>query len=133
MLLILAGNVIAAFGSFNSQELIVKGEIFQLQNIVTKNYFSNIPENYIRINDFWIEYGEKNHIEQFYSNLSILDKHGIEKIQKTINVNLEEHNENVDYKKTPLPKLRSIVEEKGLVKDASKLKKNELLKLLEVE
>lgn len=52
---------------------------------------------------------------------------------KTINVNLEEHNENVDYKKTPLPKLRSIVEEKGLVKDASKLKKNELLKLLEVE
>lgn len=52
---------------------------------------------------------------------------------KTININLEEHIENVDYKKMALPKLRSIVEEKGLVKDASKLKKNELLKLLEVE
>ena len=88
MLLILTGNVIAAIGSFNSQELIVKGEIFQLHNIVTKNYFSNLPENSIRINDFWIEYGESNNVEQFYSDLSILDKQGIEKIQKTINVNL---------------------------------------------
>jgi len=88
MLLILTGNVIAAFGSFNSQELIVKGEIFQLQNIVTKNYFSNLPENSVRVNDFWIEYGKNNNIEQFYSDLSILDKQGIEKVQKTINVNL---------------------------------------------
>jgi cytochrome c biogenesis protein len=88
MLLILTGNVIAAFGSFNSQELIVKGEIFQLQNIITKNYFSNLPENSVRVNDFWIEYGKNNNIEQFYSDLSILDKQGIEKVQKTINVNL---------------------------------------------
>ena len=88
MLLILIGNVIAALGSFNSQELIVKGEIFQLQNIITKNYFSNLPENSVRINDFWIEYGQNNNVEQFYSDLSILDKDGIEKIQKTNNVNL---------------------------------------------
>ncbi len=88
MLLILTGNIIAAFGSFNSQELIVKGEIFQLQNIITKNYFSNLPENSVRVNDFWIEYGQNDNIEQFYSDLSILDKRGIEKIQKTINVNL---------------------------------------------
>jgi hypothetical protein len=38
-----------------------------------------------------------------------------------------------DYKKYSLNKLRSIVSEKGLVKDSSKLKKNELLKLLGVE
>lgn len=88
MLLILIGNVIAALGSFNSQELIVKGEIFQLQNIITKNYFSNLPENSVRINDFWIEYGQNDNVEQFYSDLSILDKDGIEEIQKTINVNL---------------------------------------------
>ena len=88
MLLILTGNIIAAFGSFNSQELIVKGEIFQLQNIITKNYFSNLPQDSLRINDFWIEYGQNNNVEQFYSDLSILDKQGVEKIQKTINVNL---------------------------------------------
>jgi hypothetical protein len=41
--------------------------------------------------------------------------------------------EVLDYKKLSLNKLRSIVTEKGVVTDASKLKKHELLKLLEVE
>jgi len=52
---------------------------------------------------------------------------------KKININLEETNENQDYKKLSLNKLRSIVTEKGLSSDATKLKKQELLKLLEVE
>jgi hypothetical protein len=53
---------------------------------------------------------------------------------KTININLEEtQSENIDFKKLSLPKLRSIVSEKGLANDTSKLKKNELLKLLGVE
>jgi hypothetical protein len=53
---------------------------------------------------------------------------------KTININLDEiHADSVDYKKLPLPKLRSIVTDKGLADDASKLKKQELLKLLEAE
>lgn len=46
---------------------------------------------------------------------------------KTISIT-EEMDES--YKKMSLPKLRTIVVEKGLVNDASKLKKNELLKLL---
>ena len=50
---------------------------------------------------------------------------------KTININLEES--HLDYNKLPLPKLRSIVAEKGLSADASKLKKNELFKLLGIE
>jgi hypothetical protein len=41
--------------------------------------------------------------------------------------------EVLDYKKLSLNKLRNIVTEKGMVTDASKLKKHELLKLLEVE
>jgi hypothetical protein len=54
---------------------------------------------------------------------------------KTINIsNLEEvkTSDNIDYKKFTLNKLRSIVVEKELVDDSSKLKKNELLKLLGV-
>jgi hypothetical protein len=52
-------------------------------------------------------------------------------VLKTINIDLEEPQvESLDFKKLPLPKLRSIVAEKGLSSDASKLKKNELLKLL---
>ena len=40
---------------------------------------------------------------------------------------------NIDYKKFTLSKLRSTVVEKGLVIDSSKLKKNDLLKLLGAE
>lgn len=56
---------------------------------------------------------------------------------KTINISdLEEiknNNENIDYKKLSLNKLRSVVLEKNLVEDSSKLKKQELLKLLGAE
>jgi hypothetical protein len=58
---------------------------------------------------------------------------------KTISINLgdEETNkkENIDYKKLQITKLRSIIVEKGLTSnaEASKLKKNEILKLLGAE
>ena len=54
---------------------------------------------------------------------------------KSINITLEETKteQSVDYKKMALPKLRSVVAEKGLSSDSSKLKKNELLKLLGIE
>jgi hypothetical protein len=39
----------------------------------------------------------------------------------------------LDYKKQSLSKLRSVVVEKGMVSDSSKLKKHELLKLLGIE
>jgi hypothetical protein len=52
--------------------------------------------------------------------------------------NLEEYHkesesDTCDYKKMSLNKLRSVVVEKGLASDSSKLKKNELLKLLSSE
>jgi hypothetical protein len=72
----------------------------------------------------------ENSLENINSN--ILDISSSE--LKTININLEDsNNEIIDYKKLPLPKLRSIVLEKGLINDSSKLKKNELLKLLGIE
>ena len=56
---------------------------------------------------------------------------------KSININegnLEDKtNDTLDYKKLSLTKLRTIVSEKGLISDSSKLKKNELLKLLGIE
>jgi hypothetical protein len=45
----------------------------------------------------------------------------------------ESQSDAYDYKKMSLNKLRSVVVEKGLVSEASKLKKNELLKLLSSE
>ena len=53
---------------------------------------------------------------------------------KTINIHLEESkNDATDYKKLSIQKLRSIVAEKGLAEDTSKLKKQDLFKLLGVE
>ena len=45
----------------------------------------------------------------------------------------EESKEILDFKKMSIPKLRSIVNERGLSTETAKLKKSELLKLLEVE
>jgi len=55
---------------------------------------------------------------------------------KSVNITLEENEpeaEPLDYKKLSLNKLKSIVLEKKLVTDASKLKKPDLLKLLGIE
>jgi len=75
---------------------------------------------------------EKNDIEeQKNEEINILDLN-----LKSINIsNLEEvkNPNSIDYKKFTLNKLRSTVVEKGLVDDSSKLKKNELLKLLGAE
>jgi len=46
---------------------------------------------------------------------------------------LEEPNKKPEYKKMSLSKLKEVVVEKGVVTDASKLKKNDILKLLGVE
>ena len=47
--------------------------------------------------------------------------------------NVKNLNVVFDYKKASITKLREIVEQKGLSSDTSKLKKHELLKLLDVE
>jgi len=56
-------------------------------------------------------------------------------IEKDFFVNLEKSKniEVIDYKKLSLNKLKSIVLDKGLATDTSKMKKNDLLKLLGVE
>jgi hypothetical protein len=93
---------------------------------------------------------EDESIEDLASELSSGDLGDIENVEeepikeesvldvselKTISINLEEPVEKIDYKKLQLPKLKSIVVEKGLAtnSDASKLKKAELLKLLGIE
>jgi hypothetical protein len=54
-------------------------------------------------------------------------------ISNTCDSNISVNKEKDDYKKLSLNKLRELVCEKGLVVDASKLKKNELLKMLGAE
>lgn len=79
---------------------------------------------------------EENNIAEKSSKEMIVPKLEL----KSISINLEEehqqpHNDNIDYKKLQIAKLRSLAIERGLVSntEASKLKKQELLKLFDFE
>ena len=70
------------------QELIPKGELFHLQNTISSGPLSYIPQNfegYIR--DFNIAYNDQGMVDQFYSEIDILDNDLQVKKEKTIFVN----------------------------------------------
>ena len=87
MNLILIGSILGASTGFNAQEFIPKTEIFHIQNILSINIWNYVPQVPSRLNDFWITYKKKNAINQFYSDISILDNSGREIKRSTISVN----------------------------------------------
>ena len=100
MILILLGTTVSALGGFKAQEIIAKTETAHIQNILTMGPFSIIPKTSARINDFWIAYSQKNTINQFYSDLSILDNSGHEIKQQTIYVNSPAKYKGITYYQT---------------------------------
>jgi hypothetical protein len=102
-------------------------------NVATDN------DNDLKLNDLDHDINLEDDLQSISSESELENKEEPEVLNisssefKTININLDESPENIDYKKFSLPKLKSIVVEKGLVEDATKLKKNDLLKLLGVE
>ena len=90
IVLILAGGVWGAMTGFVSQEMVPSGETFQVKNIVDAGPWaqSQIPQDWsLRVNRFWIDYTPEGGIDQFYSDLSVLDSQGEEVKRKTIHVN----------------------------------------------
>ena len=90
MLMILAGAIWGAFTGFMAQEKVATGETFQVNNIFEAGRFSQsqVPQNWqVRVNDFWIDYTNEGAIDQFYSDLSVVDLQGNELKQETIHVN----------------------------------------------
>lgn len=87
LITVIFGSIIATLASFSSQELIPKTEITTIQNITRKNIFSLIPSYSIRVNDFWIDYTKNTDVNQYFSDISILNKFGNEEFRKTISVN----------------------------------------------
>jgi cytochrome c biogenesis protein len=90
MLVILAGSILGALSGFMAQEMVPSGETFQVRNIIDSGPFagSQVPQDWsVRVNRFWIDYTPDGAIDQFYSDLSVLDGDGREIEQKTIHVN----------------------------------------------
>ncbi len=90
MLIILAGSILGAMTGFFAQELIPSGESFRVSHIFDAGPWakSQIPKDWsVRVNRFWIDYTPEGRIDQFYSDLSVLDQAGEEVDRKTIHVN----------------------------------------------
>jgi cytochrome c biogenesis protein len=90
MILILLGAIWGTFTGFMAQELVPSGDAFRVQNIVQAGSWARpqIPKDWsMRVNRFWIDYTSSGDIDQFYSDLSVLDPQGQEIDRKTIHVN----------------------------------------------
>ena len=100
MILILIGTIIGAINGFKAQEIIPKTETFHIQNILSNGQFTSIPKVSTRVNDFWITYTKKTTINQFYSDISILNVDGNEIDHKTIYVNAPAKYRGINYYQT---------------------------------
>ena len=90
MLIILAGAIWGALTGFLAQAMVPSGTDFKVTNIIEAGPLSKpqIPQDWgIRVNRFWIDYTPDGTIDQFYSDLSVINNEGEELKQKTIYVN----------------------------------------------
>jgi len=88
IIVLLLGTSIGSLGGYTAQELVPRGELVHIQNLTTFGNLSSIPQNLsCRINDFWITYTKDSKIDQFYSDLSIINDQGRELKRKMIFVN----------------------------------------------
>ncbi len=90
MLLILGGAILGSMTGFFAQEMVPSGQTFRVQNIFDAGPWSGpqIPKDWsVHVNRFWIDYSPEGRVDQFYSDLSVLDRTGEEVKRKTIWVN----------------------------------------------
>jgi cytochrome c biogenesis protein len=90
MLIILAGSIWGALTGFMAQEMVASGNTFQIKNILDAGPLATpktLSDWSVRVNRFWIDYTPEGGIDQFYSDLSVLDKAGKEVDKQTIYVN----------------------------------------------
>jgi len=90
LLLILAGGVWGALSGFFAQEIIPSGSQRAITNLIDAGPLSatQVPKDWeIKVNRFWIDYTPQGAIDQFYSDLSVVDQAGVERDRQTISVN----------------------------------------------
>lgn len=96
LLIILLSAFCSSFLTYNIQETLPKGEIFQFQTVGKIGSFAKFSGKVGRVNDFWIDY-KKGKISQFYSNISLLTSTGKEIKNQTISVNNPYRFNNIDF------------------------------------
>ena len=87
---ILLGGIWGAMTGFLAQEMVASGDTFQVKNIVDAGPLAaaQVPKDWsVRVNRFWIDYTPSGGIDQFYSDMSVLNNQGKEVDHKKIFVN----------------------------------------------
>jgi len=100
MLLILGGAIWGGLTGFFAQEMVTGGETFRVQNIFDAGPWAGpqIPKDWgVKVNRFWIDYTPNGTIDQFYSDLSVVDAEGNELDRQTIHVNKPLRHEGVTF------------------------------------
>ncbi|MBF2013958.1 MAG: cytochrome c biogenesis protein [Rivularia sp. T60_A2020_040] len=90
IVVILLGSILGAMTGFTAQEMVPSGETFQIKNIIDAGPWAapQVTQNWaVKVNRFWIDYTSSGDIDQFYSDMSVLDKQGKEIDKDTIYVN----------------------------------------------
>ncbi len=104
MILTLIGGVWGALTGFIAQEMIPSGNTFQVQNILDAGPFARnqIPKDWsVKVNRFWIDYTPSGSIDQFYSDLSVIDNASQKELDRqTIYVNKPLKYQGVYYYQT---------------------------------
>ncbi|MBW4594412.1 MAG: cytochrome c biogenesis protein [Brasilonema angustatum HA4187-MV1] len=86
---ILLGSIWGAMTGFVAQEMVSSGNTFQVKNIIDAGPWATaVPKDWsVRVNRFWIDYTASGGIDQFYSDMSVLNNQEQEVDRKTIFVN----------------------------------------------
>jgi cytochrome c biogenesis protein len=87
---ILLGGIWGAMTGFMAQEMVASGDTFQVKNIIDAGPLAlgQVPKDWsLRVNRFWIDYTPTGGIDQFYSDMSVLNDKGQEVDHKKIFVN----------------------------------------------
>jgi len=103
MLLILGGAIWGGVTGFMAQEMVAQGDTFQVKNIIEAGAWARpqIPTDWgLKVNRFWIDYTPKGGVDQFYSDLSVLDQEGKEVDRQTIHVNQPLRHKGVTFYQT---------------------------------
>jgi len=90
MILILLGSIWGSMTGFTAQHMIPSGETFQVNNIIEAGLWAaaQVPKDFsVKVNRFWIDYTPDGKIDQFYSDLSVLNQAEKEIDRQTIYVN----------------------------------------------
>lgn len=101
IIILLIGSSIGSLGGFVAQEIVPRGELVHVQNLISSGDVSSVTQAVsCRINDFWITYTKDSKTDQFYSDLSILDEQGKELKRKIVFVNEPLNYENLAFYQT---------------------------------